>query len=106
MSDITRIDGKAVAAEVIEECRAEVARLKADGIEPGLAVVLVGEDPASKVYVGSKVRTCGELGIHSRRVDLPADVAEEEGGGCGVGGRAGAPRPGPTEWAAARAAMS
>ena len=77
MSDITRIDGKAVAAEVIEECRAEVARLKADGIEPGLAVVLVGEDPASKVYVGSKVRTCGELGIHSRRVDLPADATEE-----------------------------
>jgi methylenetetrahydrofolate dehydrogenase (NADP+) / methenyltetrahydrofolate cyclohydrolase len=78
MSDITRIDGRTVAAVVIEECRAEVARLKMAGINPGLAVVLVGEDPASKVYVGSKVRTCGSLGIHSRRIDLPADATHEQ----------------------------
>ena len=78
MSDITRIDGRAVAAAVIEECRAEVARLKMAGINPGLAVVLVGDDPASRVYVGSKVRTCGSLGIHSRRIDLPADATQQQ----------------------------
>ena len=72
------IDGKAVSAAVLEECRAEVAQLKADGITPGLAVVLVGEDPASKVYVGSKVRTCGDLGLHSRKIELSAETTQEE----------------------------
>lgn len=72
------IDGKAVAAAVLDECRAEAASLTAKGITPGLAVVLVGEDPASKVYVGSKVRTCGELGFHSRKIELPAETTQEE----------------------------
>ncbi len=72
------IDGKAVAAAVLEECRVEFEELKADGITPGLAVVLVGEDPASQVYVGSKVRTCGELGLHSRKIELPAETTQEE----------------------------
>ncbi|WP_193210466.1 bifunctional methylenetetrahydrofolate dehydrogenase/methenyltetrahydrofolate cyclohydrolase FolD [Luteolibacter marinus] len=72
------IDGKAVAASVLEECRAETAELKARGITPGLAVVLVGEDPASKVYVGSKARTCGDLGIYSRKIELPATTTQEE----------------------------
>ena len=72
------IDGKAVAAEVLNECRAEVQELKEKGITPGLAVVLVGEDPASKVYVGSKVRTCGELGIHSQKIELPAETTQGE----------------------------
>ena len=72
------IDGKAVAAAVLEECRAEVGALKADGITPGLAVVLVGEDPASQVYVGSKVRTCGDLGIYSRKIELPTQTTQEE----------------------------
>lgn len=72
------IDGKAVAAAVLEECRAEVEALKADGITPGLAVVLVGEDPASQVYVGSKVRTCGDLGIYSRKIELPTETTQEE----------------------------
>jgi len=72
------IDGKAVAAAVLDECRAEAAALTAKGIVPGLAVVLVGEDPASKVYVGSKVRTCGELGFHSRKIELPAETTQEE----------------------------
>ncbi len=72
------IDGKAVSAAVLEECRGEVEQLKADGITPGLAVVLVGEDPASKVYVGSKVRTCGELGLHSRKIELPAETTQNE----------------------------
>ncbi|TAE76691.1 MAG: bifunctional methylenetetrahydrofolate dehydrogenase/methenyltetrahydrofolate cyclohydrolase FolD [Verrucomicrobia bacterium] len=72
------IDGKSVAATVLEECRAEVLELKARGINPGLAVVLVGEDPASQVYVGSKVRTCGDLGIHSQKIVLPASTSQEE----------------------------
>jgi len=70
------LDGKAIAAAVLEECRAETAALKAAGITPGLAVVLVGEDPASKVYVGSKVRTCADLGFHSRKIVLPADTTQ------------------------------
>jgi methylenetetrahydrofolate dehydrogenase (NADP+)/methenyltetrahydrofolate cyclohydrolase len=72
------IDGKSVAAAVLEECRAEVIELKARGITPGLAVVLVGEDPASQVYVGSKVRTCGDLGLHSRKIVLPATTTQDE----------------------------
>ncbi len=72
------IDGKAVAASVLEECRAEVQDLKAKGITPGLAVVLVGDDPASRVYVGSKVRTCLDLGLHSRKIELPATTTQED----------------------------
>ena len=72
------IDGKAVAASVLEECRAEVAELKAKGITPGLAVVLVGDDPASQVYVGSKVRTCADLGLHSEKIVLPSTTTQEE----------------------------
>jgi methylenetetrahydrofolate dehydrogenase (NADP+)/methenyltetrahydrofolate cyclohydrolase len=72
------LDGKAVAAAVLDECRAEAADLTSKGIVPGLAVVLVGEDPASKVYVGSKVRTCGELGFHSRKIELPVETTQEE----------------------------
>lgn len=72
------IDGKAVAAAVLDECREEAAVLVARGITPGLAVVLVGEDPASKVYVGSKVKTCAELGFHSRKIELPKETTQEE----------------------------
>jgi methylenetetrahydrofolate dehydrogenase (NADP+)/methenyltetrahydrofolate cyclohydrolase len=72
------LDGKAVAAAVLDECRTEAADLTAKGVVPGLAVVLVGDDPASKVYVGSKVRTCGELGFHSRKIELPATTTQEE----------------------------
>jgi len=70
------LDGKAIAATVLEECRTETAALAMAGITPGLAVVLVGDDPASHVYVGSKVRTCGELGIHSEKIVLPADTTQ------------------------------
>lgn len=73
-----KIDGKAVSAKVLEECRAEVHALEADGVTPGLAVVLVGEDPASQVYVGSKVRTCEDLGVDSRKIVLPIETTEEE----------------------------
>ena len=72
------LDGKALAATVLDECRTEAETLRQQGITPGLAVVLVGEDPASKVYVGSKVRTCGELGFHSLKIVLPAETTQDE----------------------------
>ncbi len=72
------IDGKAVAAAVLDECRNETAELLARGIQPGLAVVLVGSDPASQVYVGSKARTCAELGFHSVKIELPETTTQEE----------------------------
>ena len=72
------LDGKSVAAAVLDECRVETAALLAKGIRPGLAVVLVGSDPASQVYVGSKSRTCTELGFHSVKVELPAETTQEE----------------------------
>lgn len=72
------IDGKAVAEKVLAECSEQIAELKQQGVIPGLAVVLVGEDPASKVYVGSKVRKCGEMGLHSRRIELPVDATQEQ----------------------------
>jgi methylenetetrahydrofolate dehydrogenase (NADP+) / methenyltetrahydrofolate cyclohydrolase len=72
------LDGKSVAAAVLEECRAEVAELLARDIQPGLAVVLVGSDPASQVYVGSKARTCADLGFHSLKIELPAETTQEE----------------------------
>ncbi len=69
------IDGKLVASQVLEEVKGDIDRLKAAGITPGLAVVLVGDDPASQVYVNSKVKKCGELGMHSRKIVLPADAS-------------------------------
>ncbi|MFD0895362.1 bifunctional methylenetetrahydrofolate dehydrogenase/methenyltetrahydrofolate cyclohydrolase FolD [Luteolibacter ambystomatis] len=78
MSDFKIIDGKAVAASVLDEVRAETAELKARGVTPGLAVVLVGEDPASKVYVGAKDRTCRDLGLYSRKITLPTETTQEE----------------------------
>eukprot|EP00903_Cladosiphon_okamuranus_P003882 g3880.t1 len=78
MSQPRILDGKAVAATVLEECRSETAALKAKGITPGLAVVLVGDDPASAVYVGSKARTCADLGFHSVKIELPAETTQEE----------------------------
>jgi methylenetetrahydrofolate dehydrogenase (NADP+) / methenyltetrahydrofolate cyclohydrolase len=72
------LDGKSVAAAVLDECRAETAALLARGITPGLAVVLVGSDPASQVYVGSKARTCAELGFHSLKIELPAETTQEQ----------------------------
>lgn len=78
MSDFKIIDGKSVAASVLEEVRAETAELKAKGVTPGLAVVLVGEDPASKVYVGAKDRTCRDLGLYSRKITLPKETTQEE----------------------------
>ena len=72
------LDGKSVAAAVLDECRVETAALLARGIKPGLAVVLVGSDPASQVYVGSKSPTCTELGFHSVKIELSAETTQEE----------------------------
>ena len=73
------IDGNAIAREVRSEVKVGVERLRAErGVVPGLATVLVGEDPASQVYVGMKNRDAGELGFHSRQLTLPADTPEAE----------------------------
>lgn len=78
MSTPRILDGKILATAVLDECRSEAASLIEKGITPGLAVVLVGEDPASKVYVGSKVRTCAELGFHSLKIELTATTTQDE----------------------------
>ncbi len=73
------LSGKTIADEIKSEVAAEAARLRHDhGITPGLAAVRVGEDPASSVYVGSKVRTADELGLISRHIHFPADVSQAE----------------------------
>ena len=69
-----RIDGAAVAAKVMEETKARIAILASRGVQPGLAVVLVGDDPASRAYVRSKDRKAAELGLHSVKHELPADT--------------------------------
>ena len=71
------IDGHAVAASIRAECKQRVAALAARGVQPGLAVILVGDNPASAVYVRNKVRACAEVGIRSVRYDYPADVPQE-----------------------------
>lgn len=72
------IDGKAIAADVRETVRARVEALGAEGIEPCLAVLLVGENPASRVYVGMKQRAADEVGIRTVDRRLPADAAQDE----------------------------
>jgi methylenetetrahydrofolate dehydrogenase (NADP+)/methenyltetrahydrofolate cyclohydrolase len=72
------IDGKAIAAKIKAEARQEAEALKAKGTAPGLAVVIVGEDPASQAYVAGKVRDCAEVGIYSERHGLPADTTMAE----------------------------
>lgn len=72
------ISGTEIAKQIREELKGEIAELKEKhDLVPGLVTVLIGEDPASQVYVGSKVRTCEALGIYSERHDLPADTSEE-----------------------------
>ena len=72
------IDGKQIAADLRQELTAKVAELKTKGIVPGLAVVLVGEDPASKSYVTAKERACAEIGIYSDDNHLPEDITQEQ----------------------------
>src|SRR4051812_29053961 len=72
------IDGRAVAETVYAQLRGEIAELKTRGITPGLAVVLVGDEPASRAYVRSKDKMCRELGLHSVKLELPAVTTQEE----------------------------
>lgn len=72
------IDGKAIAARVRAEVADDAAKLAAEGVTPGLATVLVGEDPASKVYVSSKRRACAEVGITAWDHDLEPSVPQDE----------------------------
>lgn len=79
MASAIRIDGKARAAELSEKIKEETAALaRAHGIKPGLAVVIIGEDPASQVYVRNKKRTAEACGFHSVRHSLPADVSQQD----------------------------
>lgn len=73
-----RIEGKLLAAQVKERVAAGVAELKEKGIEPCLAVIMVGENPASQVYVKGKVKDCAECGIKSLEIHLPAETTQEE----------------------------
>jgi methylenetetrahydrofolate dehydrogenase (NADP+)/methenyltetrahydrofolate cyclohydrolase len=74
----TLISGTQVAEKVLVECVSEIAALKVRGITPGLAVVLVGDDPASRAYVRSKDKKCQSLGLHSVKHELPATTTQEE----------------------------
>ena len=72
------IDGKGIAAEIRQEVKEEVAKLREQNIVPGLTVVLVGDDPASQTYVRSKQRACGEVGIRSDVKKLPGDTSQSQ----------------------------
>ena len=72
------IDGKAISSEIKEELKQEVAELKAQGITPCLAVILVGDDSASAIYVRNKKRACEYIGIESRSYELPKETTEQE----------------------------
>ena len=72
-----RLDGKACASSVESELADRIESLKSSGVQPHLAVIIVGDDPASHVYVNSKVRMCKRIGIRSTHLELPEDTTEE-----------------------------
>jgi len=72
------IDGRVIAENVYVELRREIAELKSKGIAPGLAVVLVGDNPASRTYVRSKDKMCRALGLHSVKLELPVSTTQDE----------------------------
>lgn len=72
------IDGRAIAEKVYVDLRREIAELKSEGVTPGLAVVLVGDNPASRTYVRSKDKMSRELGLHSVKLELPASTSQSE----------------------------
>src|SRR3981081_4110886 len=72
------IDGRAVAEKVYVDLRREIAELKCGGLRPGLAVVLVGDNPASRAYVRSKDKMSRELGLHSVKLELPTSTTQSE----------------------------
>ena len=71
------IDGKVIAQQVREGWKARTAALKERGVLPGLAVIIVGDNPASKVYVRNKIAACHDVGLHSEVHELPADISED-----------------------------
>jgi methylenetetrahydrofolate dehydrogenase (NADP+)/methenyltetrahydrofolate cyclohydrolase len=72
------IDGRVIAEKVYVDLRGDIADLKAKGVTPGLAVVLVGDNPASRAYVRSKDKMCRELDLHSLKLELPASITQTE----------------------------
>ena len=72
------IDGKAISAQIKDELKEKVQRLKEDGVHICLAVIQVGDDPASSVYVGNKKKACAYIGIESLSYELPAETTQEE----------------------------
>lgn len=74
----TILDGKAVSAAVKQEVRAEVEALRENGLQVGLAVIIVGDNPASRTYVNNKKKACAEAGIHSEEYALPASTTMDE----------------------------
>ena len=72
------IDGKKTSASIREEIKAEAAALCEKGVRPGLAVIIVGEDPASQIYVRNKEKACEEVGFHSEKFALPKETTEKE----------------------------
>lgn len=72
------IDGRAIAEKVYVDLRCEIAQLKSKGVTPGLAVILVGDNPASRAYVRSKDRMCRDLGLHSVKLELPGSTTQSE----------------------------
>lgn len=72
------LDGKAVAQQIKKELTLEVVELKKRGITPGLGTILVGDDPGSHSYVAGKHRDCAEVGVHSVRIDMPANAKEAD----------------------------
>src|SRR5437764_3584494 len=72
------IDGRVIAEKVYAELRSEIAQLKQHDRIPGLAVLLVGDNPASRAYVRSKDKMCRDLGLHSVKLELPADTSQIE----------------------------
>ena len=74
----TILDGKMVSQRIKDELKTEVAELKEKGINPGLAVIIVGDDPASRVYVNNKKKACEQIGVYSEEYALPAETSEQE----------------------------
>jgi len=72
------LDGNKIRDEIKAELAAQIEALKRAGITPGLAAVLTGDDPASQIYVRSKVKTCAALGLHSEKIELPTETSTEE----------------------------
>ena len=72
------MDGKALSAKVRSSILAETEELKKKGVTPGLAVIIVGNDPASEIYVRNKEKACAECGFYSEKYALPAETSQEE----------------------------